>query len=382
MWSDYRTALVRIEVSGRDSSGTPVTVRQGTGVIVSPNGTIVTALHVVGSASDWYRNPDSSLDRGLALYRLDDNNIEQKIGGAAVHEVPEYDIAILTTNAINLKNVTIASVRVPDFSTVAILPWDPVTRIAKPVTGDLTITNREIYGDRLTIMMHAIGGHSGAPVFNASLQLVGIITNRIDTDRALAVPADLFASRLPGFSALQPDPADAAAQFNLAWSYENGSAGRRKDDREAARLYALAADKGYAPAQVILGFFYESGRGGLLKDEGKAESLYKRAADQGDAYTQITTVFELAGTWVLIGDAGGRPGQGPKISRSGNALTVDMSAYSRRPASGSVIDARTIILTFSDTGSTHAGRLRPPGTIGWSNGTWWTKLTGSAIPVE
>jgi hypothetical protein len=81
----------------------------------------------------------------------------------------------------------------------------------------------------------------------------------------------------------------------------------------------------------------------------------------------ITTVFELAGSWA----AGGRPG--PKISRSGNALTVDMSAYGRPPAHGSVIDARTITVTFSDD-ATFTGRLLTPGTITWSNQTSWTKL--------
>jgi hypothetical protein len=81
----------------------------------------------------------------------------------------------------------------------------------------------------------------------------------------------------------------------------------------------------------------------------------------------VTTVFELAGSWA----AGGRPG--PKISHSGNALTVDMSAYGRPPAHGSIIDAQTITATFSDD-ATFTGRLVPPGTIAWSNQTSWTKL--------
>jgi hypothetical protein len=90
----------------------------------------------------------------------------------------------------------------------------------------------------------------------------------------------------------------------------------------------------------------------------------------------LTTVFELAGPWV----AGGRPG--PKISRSGSALTVDMSAYGRPPAHGSVIDAQTVTVTFSDD-AIFTGRLLPPGTIAWSNRTSWTKVsmaTGSPVP--
>lgn len=81
----------------------------------------------------------------------------------------------------------------------------------------------------------------------------------------------------------------------------------------------------------------------------------------------IATVFDLAGSWA----AGGKPG--PKISRSGNALTVDMSAYARPLGHGSVVDAGDITVTFSDD-ATFTGRLVPPGTIAWSNQTSWTKL--------
>jgi TPR repeat protein len=58
------------------------------------------------------------------------------------------------------------------------------------------------------------------------------------------------------------------------------------DDREAARLYKLAADQGNAAAQAYLGIFYEQGRGGLPKDDREAAHLYKLAADQGNVYAQ------------------------------------------------------------------------------------------------
>ena len=38
------------------------------------------------------------------------------------------------------------------------------------------------------------------------------------------------------------------------------------DDREAARLYKLAADQGDAYGQNNLGLFYDNGRGGVPKD--------------------------------------------------------------------------------------------------------------------
>jgi TPR repeat protein len=82
---------------------------------------------------------------------------------------------------------------------------------------------------------------------------------------------------------LAADQGDALAQVNLAVFYEIGSGGLQKDDREAARLYRLAADQGNALAQVSLAVFYETGRGSLPKNDREAARLYKLAADRGNA---------------------------------------------------------------------------------------------------
>jgi hypothetical protein len=89
---------------------------------------------------------------------------------------------------------------------------------------------------------------------------------------------------VPNFAAMPaPERRDyVAAQNNLG----DGLGGLSKDDREAARLFKLAADQGYARAQSSLAFFYESGRGGLPKDEHEAIRLYKLAADQGNSNAQ------------------------------------------------------------------------------------------------
>ena len=55
----------------------------------------------------------------------------------------------------------------------------------------------------------------------------------------------------------------------------------RMDDREAARLYGLAADQGNANAQFTLGEFHRGGLGGLASDDREAARFYKLAADQG-----------------------------------------------------------------------------------------------------
>lgn len=82
------------------------------------------------------------------------------------------------------------------------------------------------------------------------------------------------------------DQGVAAAQSNLGSFYQNGRGGLPKDDVEAARLYKLAAGQGFAAAQNALGNFYHNGRGGLPKDDVEAARLYKLAADQGHASAQ------------------------------------------------------------------------------------------------
>jgi hypothetical protein len=97
----------------------------------------------------------------------------------------------------------------------------------------------------------------------------------------------------------------------------------------------------------------------------------------------IATVFNLNGGWV----AGGTPG--PFISVTGNAISVDMSAFGRPFAAGTVLGSAEITVTFGDD-STYTATL-VPGTasndlIQWSNGTIWARaipfLTTSLIDLN
>ena len=47
------------------------------------------------------------------------------------------------------------------------------------------------------------------------------------------------------------------------------------NDKEAARLYKLAADQGNATAQANLGIFFQDGRGGLRKSDQEAARLFE-----------------------------------------------------------------------------------------------------------
>jgi len=81
----------------------------------------------------------------------------------------------------------------------------------------------------------------------------------------------------------------------------------------------------------------------------------------------IKTVIDLNGKWA----SGGSPG--PVISVTGNAITVDMSAYKRPTAHGSVIDASNITITFPDD-KVYTGKVGVPNSIRWSNNSAWTKV--------
>jgi hypothetical protein len=87
----------------------------------------------------------------------------------------------------------------------------------------------------------------------------------------------------------------------------------------------------------------------------------------------IHTVIDLNGIWA----SGGIPG--PVISAGTASLTVDMSAYHRPPAHGTIVDSSTISVTFPDD-ATYTGKLVLPNTIRWSNNSAWTKVAVTTVP--
>ena len=96
-------------------------------------------------------------------------------------------------------------------------------------------------------------------------------------------------------------------------------------------------------------------------------------ATTGNPVATITPVFDLNGVWASGGTAG------PIISVNGNSISVDMSAYKRPAAQGSIVDSSNISVTFPDD-KTYTGTLELPGTIVWSNNSSWTKLpTGTSL---
>jgi hypothetical protein len=89
----------------------------------------------------------------------------------------------------------------------------------------------------------------------------------------------------------------------------------------------------------------------------------------------IQTLIDLNGQWA----AGGTPG--PVISVSGNAISIDMSAYHRPTATGSITNSTNITANFPDDKS-YTATLEQPGTIKWSNNSTWTKVERKVETAE
>jgi hypothetical protein len=149
---------------------------------------------------------------------------------------------------------------------------------------------------------------------------------------------------------LAADQGYAPAQLPLGLLYLNGQGGLTKNEREAARLFKLAADQGYAPAQYNLGVFYVNGQGGLAKDEREAARLFKLAADQGLAQakaklsesktdcfectcggnpephllTSTLECFKVCAIWAIYCSNGpNQPGMHVSVAPPGNSFDMD-----------------------------------------------------------
>ena len=196
VWNKNWPAVVQLKVTGRYANGDPAPVQTGTGVMVRADGTIITALHVVGPDDDWFELPGGARERKVEVIGLDSNQVKRPLGEASVRPVPSIDIAILNITAQQLPAADVATIRPRDLaSTVAIL-WDPTENLPHPMNGQLLPTDKGQYGDRLTVQMPVDPGNSGSGIFG-DRTLIEIVTNALGSFRALAVPADTFLPFLP-----------------------------------------------------------------------------------------------------------------------------------------------------------------------------------------
>ncbi len=99
--------------------------------------------------------------------------------------------------------------------------------------------------------------------------------------------------------------------------------------------------------------------------------------DQGEpaGWQPINTVLNLNGDWT---DGSTR---NATISKDLQDLTVNMSAFNRPTAHGSVTAFDTINVTFPDD-KTYTGHLEAPNKIRWSNNSVWTKVVNTVFDLN
>jgi hypothetical protein len=92
-------------------------------------------------------------------------------------------------------------------------------------------------------------------------------------------------------------------------------------------------------------------------------------------WTPKSTVVNLTGDWT---DGSGR---NAAISVDLSSLSVNMSAFNRPAARGSIVDWSTIEVTFPDD-RTYTAQVQPPHQIRWSNNSAWTKVVNTVIDLN
>ena len=94
------------------------------------------------------------------------------------------------------------------------------------------------------------------------------------------------------FSLLLLNKVSLVAQYILGVYYLNG-VGIAKDDKEAVRIFTLAAQQGHSAAQNNLGWCYQNGVG-VVRDDKEAVRLYTLAAQQGDSRCTVQSGMVLS----------------------------------------------------------------------------------------
>jgi hypothetical protein len=92
-------------------------------------------------------------------------------------------------------------------------------------------------------------------------------------------------------------------------------------------------------------------------------------------WNAIHTVVNLNGNWT-----DGSP-RSAVIAVDFSNLTLDMSAFNRPAAHGTIVNGSSIQVTFPDD-KTYTGQLQAPNKIIWSNGSAWTKIINTVFDLN
>ena len=184
-------AMVKVQAFGTAADGTVRAADVGTGVFVSSDGYILTALHVVGRDDEWQKlGPDQLPNRHVEVTVLNKLGVPYVISeSAAVKAIPGSDLALLRVSGSCFTYASISKERPRGYPTLVVISWGEATT-PHATSTDLTNTDIEKYGDKLTIeKISPVGGYSGSPLFDSTGSIVGILTEKLGGFAPLAVPS-------------------------------------------------------------------------------------------------------------------------------------------------------------------------------------------------
>jgi len=186
-----RTTIVKIHAFAPNQK-----IDAGTGVIISPDGYVLTALHVVGGQKEIQ-------DRTIEITTFDSGGAPRVAKGSVtvVKAMPDMDIALLRMTGWDLPFADINTKKLTGLPRLVAIVSSPEEPIIRPISGELNVTDQVAQGDRLTMRIPVIPGNSGAPVFDASAKLVAIVTSQynmqLGREFSLATPLWAVSSFLP-----------------------------------------------------------------------------------------------------------------------------------------------------------------------------------------
>jgi hypothetical protein len=248
-------------------------------------------------------------------------------------------------------------------------------------------------GCRDTALINYSGGsapriYTGPPNSSTSVEVLGatsdFVGNLVATGGAVSgehlnipvLAVDVF-TNLNGVSACAPGrfgPFSQAAYQTATCAITSGDSG--------GPVYSYAGQNVLARGTITSGSF-----GTATCPNGDTRGsrtvtyapLFRPAGDREvgslDFYRAVpppATFFNLSGRWTDGATTG------PFISVNETTISVDMSAFGRPTARGSVTSSSTISVTFPDD-ATYTGVLLPSNVIRWSNGSTWSKIAAPTI---
>ncbi len=174
---DASPAVMLLQI--KDANGKEIAL--GTGFVISPDGLLVTAKHVIKSAA-------------AAEAQAGNRGVFQVVGVCGVDDA--NDLALLKLEASNLKFLELAS-------TETVQAGEKVVVIGSPHGLDGTVTDGIVsairdevgIGKRLQITAAISPGSSGSPVLNSDGKVIGVASFYLKESQALnfAIPAELAA---------------------------------------------------------------------------------------------------------------------------------------------------------------------------------------------